>query len=136
MEIRYYPDKEHVAAAKKVDDPLLILIANDEKRMLMAPMDDSFDHVILLKRLGFSEGDIGQYFRVVLNKDGADWTFVCPGDYKNIPAKQKRIERFYNDGFDIIAKGIKKMGYSVPIEIPKRFRRHFNMLKNGDTYTG
>ena len=129
----YYPSRKETEAAMQDDDPLLVLIAHDGAKILLAPIDQSFEHLILLKQLGFPEKDIDKYFRLVVNKSGADWTFVCPSDYRNIKDKQRRIESFYNDGFKVIPSMLKKIGYDVSLEIPKRFRRHFSALKNGDT---
>ena len=133
MKTLYFPNRKEAQEVMKQDDPLLILVSYDGSQILLAPIDQSFEHLILLKQLGFPEKDIDKYFRLVVNKSGADWTFVCPSDYRNIKDKQRRIECFYNDGFKIIPGTLKKIGYDVPLEIPKRFRRHFTMLKNGDT---
>ena len=35
--------------------------------------------------------DIDKYFRLVLDDTEADWTFVCPPDYRSIPGKRRRI---------------------------------------------
>ena len=132
MEILYYPDKKTTEAAMKADSPLLVLISHDGKKILTAPIDDSLEHLILLKQLGFPEKDLDKYFRVVVNKAGADWSFVYPSEYKGIPGKERRIQQFYKDGFKTIPCALKKFSYDVPLEIPKRFRRHISMLKNGD----
>ena len=132
MNILYYPDQGKVELAAKADDPLLVLISFDGSRLLAAPADDSMEHLILLKQLGFPELDIDKYFRVVVNKSGADWTFVCPQDYKNVADKTRRVERFYNDGFKVISNALKKIGYDVPLEIPRRYQRHVDFLKNGE----
>lgn len=47
------------------------------KRAIVANIDDVAEHYILLKKAGFSESDIDTYFRIVVNKSGASWTFVC-----------------------------------------------------------
>ena len=39
-------------------------------------------HLILLRLAGFEDIDLDKYFRLVVNKDGADWTFVCPSNYE------------------------------------------------------
>ena len=79
-------------------------------------------------KAGFKDTDIDKYFRIVLDSDGADWTFICPPDYKNIYDKQRRIEQFYKDGFTVISDVLHDLGYMVGINIPRRYRRHFNML--------
>ena len=66
--------------------------------------------------------------KIVLDRSGADWTFVCPPDYKNIPFKDKRIEAFYKDGFSVISDFLHSIGYLVGINIPKRYSRHLNTL--------
>ncbi len=129
MIIKYYPDKIQVNEAMQVNDPLLMLVSYDGNEVLLANIDDAFEHSILLKKLNYPESDIDKFFRAVVNQEGADWTFVCPGDYKNIANKDKRLEVFYRDGIVKIAEAIKAIGYDAPIDIPKRYRRHFNMLK-------
>lgn len=48
---------------------------------------------------------------------------------KGIKDRQKRIARFYNDGF------LAEIGYPVNITIPKRYRRHFDAIGGDDTFT-
>jgi hypothetical protein len=129
MKIIYYPNKEIVDKAIQADDPLLMLIDYGGAEVLAANIDDAFEHSILLKKYGRRETDIDAYFRVVLNRKGADWTFVSPNDYKGIPDRQKRIETFYNDGIIAISNAVKLLGYTVDINIPERYRRHFKSLK-------
>jgi hypothetical protein len=128
MDIKYYPDKHAVETATANDDPLLLLTAFDESESLVANIDDALEHHILLKKLGYCETDIDKYFRVVLNRQGADWTFVCPGDYKEIPDRNRRIETFYNAGIDAISRAVSALGYKVHINVPDRYRRHFDTL--------
>lgn len=131
MEVKYYPNKETVEKAMQADDPLLMLIDYEQKQILLSNIDDSFEHIILLRQLNYRETDIDKFFRVVVNQEGADWTFVCPSDYKRIEDKNRRIETFYSDGIKIITNALKVIGYeNVPINIPNRYRRHFNMLNN------
>lgn len=129
MVIKYYPDEAHVNEAMQVNDPLLMLVSYDGKEILLANIDDAFEHHVLLKKLDYKETAIDKFFRVVLNQEGADWTFVCPKNYKGIGSQEKRIEIFYNDGIVQISKAIQKIGYNAEIQIPQRYRRHFNMLK-------
>ncbi len=133
MESIYYPDKAKVLQSMKDDDPILLLISFDGKRALLSNIDDAMEHIILLKKLGFKETDIDSYFRVIVNKSGADWTFVCPSGYKNIPNKKHRIETYYSDGIGIIGKALEEIGYNVEITVPKRYRRHVDLMSNGDT---
>ena len=53
---------------------------------------------------------------------------MCPHDYSKVTRKDKRIEQFFKDGMTIIPKALKEFGYDVPVEIPKRYRRHFDMM--------
>lgn len=131
MQIEYYPNKQTVDKAKKENDPLLVLVSFNGERLLVSNIDDAYEHIILLRQLNYNDTDIDKYFRIVVNSEGADWTFVCPSHYKNIQDKNKRIEVYYNDGILMISSGLKKLGYDdIKIDIPKRYRRHFNMLKD------
>ncbi|MFH1429370.1 MAG: hypothetical protein ABIH39_06470 [Candidatus Margulisiibacteriota bacterium] len=104
------------------DEPLLVLISYNGKQILVSSIDDSFEHVILLRQLGYKDTDIDSYFRLVVNGSGADWIFACPAEYKNIKIKDRRVEKFYNDGFTIIPPALKNIGYDVKLEIPKRYK--------------
>ncbi|PKM81192.1 MAG: hypothetical protein CVU89_10440 [Firmicutes bacterium HGW-Firmicutes-14] len=129
MVIKYYPDETHVTEAMQVNDPLLMLVSYDGNEILLANIDDAFEHHILLKKLDYKDTEIDRFFRVVLNQEGADWTFVCPRGYKGISNQDKRMETFFNDGVNQISKAIRTIGYNAKIQIPQRYRRHFNMLK-------
>ena len=76
--------------------------------------------------------NIDEYFRIIFDNEGADWTFVCPPNYKNITNKEKRITEFFNDGVDAITEFLKQIGYDVPINVPRRYRRHMDYLKNSE----
>lgn len=69
--------------------------------------------------------DIDKYFRLVLDDTEADWTFVCPPDYRSIPDKRRRITQFYLDGFAAISQALQSLGLLVGIHIPRRSCRHF-----------
>ena len=131
MKISYHPNKERFDDAKKSNEPVLLLVSFDSSLILAAPADEVVEHTIMLKKMNYSELDIDKYFRVIVNNSGADWTFVCPGSYKGIADKTRRIEQFFNDGIDAISAALKKTGYEVEIEIPARYRRHFKMLGTG-----
>lgn len=133
MEIIKYPSEEAVNKAMSADEPLLVLISFDGETAIMSQIDEAMEHHILLMNAGFKDTDIDKFFRIVLDKSGADWTFICPPDYKNIPFKDKRIEAFYKDGFAVISGFLHSIGYLVGIDIPKRYRRHLDVL-SGDTY--
>lgn len=123
MEIITYPSEQNVAAAIAQDEPLLMLVSYNGEQIIISQIDEAVEHHILLRKAVLRDTDIDKYFRVVLDKSGADWTFVCPSDYCGIIRKDKRIERFFKDGVTIITKALKQIGYDVPIEIPKRYRR-------------
>ena len=128
MEKIYYPNYETVERAIKDDDPLLLLVSHDGGRFIVSNIDDAGEHIILLRLAGFKDTELDNYFRVVLNRDGADWTFVCPSNYKGIEDKSYRIRQFFKDGFAIIPKALDELGYFCGIDIPKRYRRHFDMI--------
>ncbi len=128
MNIIYYPDENSVSAAMKQDEPLLVLVSFDGRQLIVSQIDDAVEHHILLRKSGFSDTDIDKYFRLVVDHEGADWTFVCPSTYNCITRKEKQIESFFKDGMSIIPKALQQLGYDVPIEIPKRYKRHFDMM--------
>lgn len=129
MEIRYYPDKDTVTKASINDDPIIMVVSHDKKEVILSNIDDAPEHNILLKKTGHSELDIDKYFRIIVNKSGADWTFVCPTAYKGIENREKRIDTFYNDGIDVIGSALKLTGFNVKIDIPKRYTRHLDIYK-------
>ena len=128
MNTTYYPDKESVSAAMEQDEPLLVLVSFSGEQIILSQIDEAVEHHILLRKVGLPDTDIDKYFRIVLDRSGADWTFVCPPDYCGMTRKDKRIERFFKDGMTVIPKALKELGYDVPVEIPKRYRRHFDMM--------
>lgn len=128
MNVLYYPDESSVTAAMEQDEPLLVLVSFNGEQIIVSQIDDAVEHHILLRKAGFSDTDIDKYFRLVVDRSGADWTFVCPPDYSSMTRKDKRIEGFFKEGMQIIPKALQQLGYDVPIEIPKRYRRHFDMM--------
>lgn len=128
MNIIYYPDEESVKSASEQDEPLLVLISFSGETIIASQIDEAVEHHILLLKAGFSDRDIDKYFRLVVDRSGADWTFVCPTDYSSITRKDKRIEGFFKDGMRIIPPALERLGYDVPVEIPKRYRRHFDIM--------
>lgn len=132
MEIVKYPSAESVNAAIAADEPLMAVISFDGKKAVMSQLDEAVEHHILLQMTGHKDTDIDRFFRIIFDKSGADWTFVCPVDYKNIPFKDKRIEAFYKDGFAVISDFLHSIGYLVGIDIPKRYRRHFDAMNSGE----
>jgi len=128
MNIIKYPSETDVNNAVNRKEPLLILISFDGERVIMSHIDEAVEHHILLLKAGFSDKDIDKYFRLVLDSDGADWTFVCPPDYKSISDKTRRIRQFYKDGFAVISDVLQELGFIVGINIPRRYRRHFDYM--------
>lgn len=128
MNMIQYPSEDAVRAAMAADEPLLVLISFDGRTAIMSQIDEAMEHHILLMKTGYKDTDIDKFFRIVLDKSGADWTFVCPPDYKGIQFKDKRIEAFYKDGFAVISDFLHSIGYLVGIDIPKRYRRHLDVL--------
>lgn len=116
-----------------------MLVSFDGQTAIVAPIDEAVEHNILLDRAGKAgliDGDsrlIDQYFRAVVNEDGADWTFVCPSNYRGITDKVRRISAFYRDGFAALSNALLELGLMVGIDIPRRFRRHLNMLADEST---
>lgn len=133
MNIIKYPSDKAVEQAMQSNEPLLALISFDGKTAIISQIDEAVEHHILLMKAGFKSTDIDKFFRIVLDRDGADWIFVCPPDYRNIRYKNKRIEAFYKDGFSVISEFLKNIGYFVGIDIPKRYRRHFEAMGD-DTF--
>jgi len=119
------PDLATVDSAMKMDDPLLLLISHDSQTMIIAPADHAMEHIILLRLAGYKDTELDKFFRVVVNKDGADWTFVCPETYKGITDRTRRIKEFYDNGFYTIKNALTHIGYDVNISIPHRYRRYF-----------
>lgn len=65
---------------------------------------------------------------LVADKSRADRTFVCSENYSSATRRDKRTEGFFKNGMRIIPKALKQIGYDVPIDIPKRYRRQFDMM--------
>lgn len=129
MKYTYYPDEKTVKEAITDKEPLLVIISFDGAEVILSPIDASVEHHILLANAGKDSRDIDKYFRIVLDDSGADWTFVCPPDYKGIEDKQRRIAVFYKDGFNVIAHTLEALGFLVGINIPKRYQRHIEAMK-------
>lgn len=119
MNIIKYPTEDAVRDAMAADEPLMVLISFDGSEAIMYAAKGICDS---------NDDNYLRFFRIILDKSGADWTFVCPPDYKNIPSEDKRIEDFYKEGFTAISDFLLSIGYLVGIDIPKRYRRHLNVL--------
>ena len=131
MKIQKYPNGQDFDYAVKADEPIFVLISFDGEEVIASQADNALDHHLLLRFVKNSDKDIDKYYRLVVDHEGADWTFVCPPDYSRITRRDKRIEEFFKDGMRVIPKVLKAMGYDVPVAIPKRYRRHFNIM-NGE----
>lgn len=124
MTYKKYPDENTVNGYIAKKEPLIIAIPYDENEpVLMSLLDDSFEHHILLSHFDINPVDIDKYYRIAADPESAEWTFVCPHDYKGIKDRQRRIIRFYNDGFTAISSVLSDIGYFSDVRIPKRYRR-------------
>lgn len=130
MNITRINDYETVENAISKDEPLMAVISFDGENAFVSHLDDGVEHHILLSKAGINSTHIDRYFRIIFDKDGADWTFVCPPDYKGITDRTRRIATFYKDGFSIISEFLAEFGYLVEIKIPTRYRRHIDALKD------
>ena len=128
MEITEYNDYESVKNAREKDEPLMAVISFDGSKAYVCHIDDGVEHHILLTKVGYKGTEIDEFFRIIFDKDCADWTFICPPDYKNIKYKSKRIKQFYKDGISAISEFLADFGYLCDIKIPKRYSRHLNVM--------
>lgn len=135
MKYRKYPDEDTVNGYIAKKEPLIIAISFDEEEALISWLDDSFEHHILLQHFEINPTYIDKYWRIVVDNETAEWTFVCPHDYRGIKDRQKRITAFYNDGITAISKVISDLGYFADIRIPRRYRRHFDAIGDESTYS-
>ena len=126
--IKYDENEFTVDGAIENGEPIMAVISHDGKEAILSHLDIGVEHHILLDKAGKNSADLDGYFRIIFDKTGADWTFVCPTSYKNIFDKTRRISEFYKDGFAVISDFLSRMGYLVSINIPQRYRRHFRML--------
>ena len=113
-----YPSSEAVEAAIRAKEPMLMLISFDGETVIMSHIDEAVEHHVLLAKVGLPQ---------------SDRTFVCPPDYKGIADKVRRISEFYKDGFAAISKAMLGIGYLVGINIPRRYRRHLDVLNEDST---
>jgi hypothetical protein len=121
MQIHTYPETLNILSAIQAGDVLITLISFDGARAVIGCAGECMEHHILFSKAGLPSLDIDKYFRIVFDNESADWTFVCPPEYKNIADKARRITAFYRDGFDIISAFLAEVGLFVGIKIPKQF---------------
>lgn len=134
MTYRKYPDEATVDKYISMREPLLIAISFDGETVLMSRLDDSFEHHILLAHFELDPRDIDKYFRIAVDDESADWTFVCPPDYLGIEDRKRRITAFYNEGITAISRVLSDIGYFSDIKIPRRYRRHFDVIGDDSSY--
>lgn len=129
LKITYYSEENRGDKILQDNEPMLAVISYDGENAVVGLIDEGVEHHILLQK-ALSATDLDNYFRIVFDREGVDWTFVCPTDYKNISDKEKRIQHFYHDGVTVIHAFLKELSLDLPIDIPKRYRRHFNYMEN------
>ena len=112
METIYYPNENDFSEAVKAE-PLLVLVSFDGNQIIASQIDETVEHNILLKKAGFKDTDIDKYFRLVVDSDGADWTFVCPENYRNVTRKDKKSMDFFKDGMRIIPAALKRIHFDI-----------------------
>lgn len=122
MKIKSFPSDSEINRAREFDDPILAVISFDGESAIEAPADVVYEHHRLLQAVGQSFDDVDKYFRIVFDRTDADWTFVCPQNYKNIELESERIITFYRDGIDAIKRFLKESNYSSSIMISKQYR--------------
>lgn len=128
MNITWLDDKD----PRPTSEPLMALVSIDGQRAYVSLLDDGIEHSVLLRKMVGTEADIEKYYRVIIDSDGADWTFICPPGYKGIPNKEYRIKTFYEDGYRTLCEFMAELGYPQDIVIPKRYQRHLDYLTNND----
>lgn len=129
MNVIKFEQNQTIDSAIKKDEPLMAVISFDEQTAIVAHIDEAVEHHILLSKAGVDPNQIDKYFRIIFDREGCDWTFVCPSDYKKINDRTKRIGQFYKDGFSAISSFLAEFGYLIEIRIPHRYRRHFEVMK-------
>jgi len=117
---------------RPTEEPLMALVSIDGENAYVSLLDEGVEHSVLLRKMVSSDADIEQYYRIIIDSDGADWTFICPPGYKGITNKEYRIKTFYDDGYNTLCEFMKEIGYPQEIEIPKRYQRHIDYLTNND----
>ena len=126
MDIKIYSEQNEDIL--KSSEPKLALISYDEELAIVGLSDEGIEHHILLEKAGYASRDLDKYYRIIFDDETADWTFVCPADYMGITDREKRIKAFYSNGFTSISRFLTEINYFCGLNIPKRYRRHFNAL--------
>ena len=134
MIYRKHPDAKTVDMHIAKKEPLLIAISFDGEKVLISHIDDSVEHHILLAHFDEPPQDMDKYFRIAVDAESADWTFVCPPDYRGITDRKHRITAFYNDGITAASRVLADIGYFSDIRIPKRYRWHLDAIGVNSSY--
>lgn len=93
--IKYYgSDETKTEFINHDSEPLMAVIAHDRSHAVVSLLDEGCEHHLLLAK-ALDKYNIDEYFRIIFDNEGADWTFVCPPNYKNIANKEKRITEFF-----------------------------------------
>lgn len=131
MNIIYYSEENRGAGILQDQEPLMAVISHDGEHAVAGLIDEGVEHHILLRK-ALGKENLDEYFRIIFDEEGADWTFVCPANYRGISDKEKRIQTFYRDGMTVIRRFLKETGFDVPVDIPRRYRRHFNYMGDAE----
>jgi hypothetical protein len=123
MLIDRFSDGIDIDSAIEKGDTLLAVISFDGSHAIIGHLDECMEHHILLAKAGLTSLDIDKYFRIMFDKNSADWTFVCPPDYMGLEGKPCMVSEFYKDGLATISAFMAEMGLLVSVKIPKRYRR-------------
>ena len=117
MNIIRYPSAEAVNNAVAEDSPLLAAVFADESAAVVCPLEEAGEHSILLMNAGYDYSDSEKCFRLVFDTQAANWSFICPKEYKGISDRQEALSAFYRDGLRIIPEFLTLMGYFTQIKI-------------------
>lgn len=128
MTIRYYPSRSAVDAAIEKDQGCLALISFDGKSAYIGPASEYYEHHILLSYAGLPATKVDSMFRIFFDSESADWTFVCPPDYKGISFENRRIKTYYNDGISTISYFLDQIGVDSDINIPRRYIGQLSLM--------
>ena len=116
--IKYYgSDETKTEFINHDSEPLMAVIAHDRSHAVVSLLDEGCEHHLLLAK-ALDKYNIDEYFKIIFDNEGAN--------------KDKRITEFFNDGVDAITEFLKQIGYDVPINVPRRYRRHMDYLKNSE----
>ena len=130
--IKYYgSDETKTEFINHDSEPLMAVIAHDRSHAVVSLLDEGCEHHLLLAK-ALDKYNIDEYFRILFDNEGAYLTFLLSNNYNIITNKEKSITVFFNVGFVSITEFLKQIGYDVPINVPRRYRRHMDYLKNSE----